>query len=422
MSSDNTLGRHGGVNVAKPRKLRVAVVSPFLDQSHGTERIVIEWLSRLADDFDLHVYSQRVEDFDRSKFTYHRISELPGPHIVNYLWWLAANHIRRAWDAAFRGLKCDLIFTPGINCFDADVISVHIVFAEFFRQAKPELRFLSNPVTRWPRLLHRRLYYSLIIFLEGLIYPSPRRQLVLIAKKTEVDLKHFYPRKRSSPIVYLGLDHRRFNTLRCAELRQTARKSLGLEGRDVALLLIGNDLLKKGIAALFESLSRLHDIPFRLLVVSRESGAGYEASISTRCLNGRVHFLPPRKDVEFYFAAADVYVGPSLEDTFAMPPEEAMACGLPVIASLPNGVSEIITHGENGLILEDARDADTLAALIRRVCEDEPFRAMLGRNAAKSVEQFTWERNAQDLRAIFDEVLRQKTDSSVMGKALEPDR
>jgi len=95
---------------------------------------------------------------------------------------------------------------------------------------------------------------------------------------------------------------------------------------------------------------------------------------------------------------------------------------LPVIASLPNGVSEIITHGENGLILEDARDADTLAALIRRVCEDEPFRAMLGRNAAKSVEQFTWERNAQDLRAIFDEVLRQKTDSSVMGKALEPDR
>jgi glycosyltransferase involved in cell wall biosynthesis len=404
------------------QKLRVAVVSPFLDQSHGTERIVIEWLSRLAGDFELHVYSQRVDDFDRSKFTYHRISELPGPHIFNYLWWFAANHIRRAWDATFRGLKPDLVFTPGINCFDADVISVHIVFAEFFRQAKPELRFLSNPIRRWPRLLHRRVYYSLIIFLERLIYPSPRKQLVLIAKKTEVDLKRFYSRKGSCPIVYLGLDHLRFNPSRRAELRQTSRESLGLGDRDVALLLIGNDLLKKGIAAVFEALSRLRDLQFRLLVVSRESGGGYQASIDAKGLNGRVHFLPPRKDVEFYFAAADAYVGPSLEDTFAMPPEEAMACGLPVIASVPNGVSEIITHGENGLILDDARDAETLAALVRRVCEDTALRATLGRNAAKSVEQFTWERNAQELRAIFDQVLSQKSDSSLMGKALEPDR
>lgn len=422
MSSRKSLRDHRGINAATPRKLRVAVVSPFLDQSHGTERIVIEWLSRLADDFELHIYSQRVQDFDRSKFTYHHISEVPGPHIFNYLWWLAANHISRAWGTAFRGLKPDLVFTPGINCFDADVISVHIVFAEFFRQAKPELRFLSNPLRRWPRLLHRRLYYLLIIFLERMIYPSPRNQLVLIAKKTEVDLERFYPRKKSCPIVYLGLDHRRFNPSRCAELRQSARESLGLADRDVVLLLIGNDLLKKGIAALFEALQRLHHLPFRLLVVSRESGSGYQASIDAKGLNDRVRFLPPRKDVEFYFAAADVYVGPSLEDTFAMPPEEAMACGLPVIASVPNGVSEIITHGENGLILEDARDAETLAALIRRVCEDAAFRTMLGRNAAKSVEPLTWERNAQELRAIFDEVLRQKSDSSLMGKALEPDR
>jgi UDP-glucose:(heptosyl)LPS alpha-1,3-glucosyltransferase len=422
LSGGNPLNSDRGVDITRRRKYRIAVVSPFLDQSHGTERIIIEWLSRLADDFEIHIYSQRVEDFDLSKFIYHRISELPGPHLVNYLWWLAANHMRRVWDAAFRGLKPDLVFTPGINCFDADVISVHIVFAEFFRQAKPELRFLSNPIRRWPRLLHRRLYYSLIIFLERLIYPSPHNQLVLIAKKTEVDLKRFYPRSGSSPIVYLGLDHCRFKPARCAELRQSARESLGLGDHDVALLLVGNDLLKKGIAALFDALQRLCDLPFRLLVVSRESGSGYQASIDAKGLNGRVQFLPPRKDVEFYFAAADVYVGPSLEDTFAMPPEEAMACGLPVIASVPNGVSEIITHGENGLILEDARDFETLAALIRCVCEDDAFRKVLGTKAAKSVEQFTWERNAQDLRAIFDEVLRRKGDSSLMRKALEPDR
>jgi glycosyltransferase involved in cell wall biosynthesis len=404
------------------RKPRVAIVSPFLDQSHGTERIVIEWLSRLADGFELHVYSQHVEDFDRSKFTYHHIPELPGPHIFNYLWWFVANHIRRAWDAHFRGLRPDIIYTPGINCFDADVISVHIVFAEFFRQAKPELKFLSTPIRRWPRLLHRRIYYSLIVFLERLIYPSSRRELLLIAKKTEADLKRFYPRERNCPILYLGLDHSRFNPARRSELRKSARESLHLAPNDCSLLLVGNDLLKKGIFALFEAIALLRDLPLRLFIVSRESASAYAAVLKVNDIFSRVHFLPPRKDVEFYFAAADLYVGPSLEDTFAMPPEEAMACGLPVIASLANGVSEIITHGKNGLILNDARDAKTLAAMIRRVYEDEPFRTVLGKNAAKSVQQFTWERNAQDLRAIFEGILREKSESPLAPKAWEPDR
>jgi len=404
---------------AKPR---VAIVSPFLDKSHGTERIVIEWLSPLASSFEFHIYGQRVEDFDPSTFTYHHIAELPGPHLLNYLWWFAANSVRRAWDEHFRGLKYDLVFSPGINCFDADVISVHIVFAEFVRQAGRELKFSSNPLRRWPRLLHRKLYYSLIMWLERIVYPRRKTQLVLYAKKTASDLERFYPRGETYPVLYLGLDHARFNPARCAGLRDAARKSLGLAGADFVLLLVGNDLLKKGIVALFEAMSRLRDLPVKLLIVSRESGSGYQSLLNEKELNDRVRFLPPRKDVEFYFAAADLYAGPSLEDTFALPPEEAMACGLPVIASVPNGVSEIIVHGENGLVLDDPRDVETLATMIRRVCEDESLRATLGRNAAKSVEQFTWERNAHDLQAIFNEILSHKSSSPLAGKALEPDR
>lgn len=49
-------------------KPRVAVVSPFLDKGHGTERIVLEWISRLVEDFEIHVYSQRVKDVDRRTF------------------------------------------------------------------------------------------------------------------------------------------------------------------------------------------------------------------------------------------------------------------------------------------------------------------------------------------------------------------
>ena len=47
----------------------------------------------------------------------------PGPHLFAYCWWFLANHLWRWWDRRFRGLRFDLTYTPGINCFDADVIS-----------------------------------------------------------------------------------------------------------------------------------------------------------------------------------------------------------------------------------------------------------------------------------------------------------
>src|SRR5580704_6782146 len=120
-------------------KIRMAVVSPFLDKSFGTERTVIEWVSHLPDSFEIHVYSQRVEDLPAGKFAWHRIPSIPGPGLIRFLWWFAANHLSRTWDQRVRRLHYDLVYSPGINCFDADVISVHIVFAEYIRRARQEL-------------------------------------------------------------------------------------------------------------------------------------------------------------------------------------------------------------------------------------------------------------------------------------------
>ena len=126
-------------------------------------------------------------------------------------------------------------------------------------------------------------------------------------------------------------------------------------------------------------------------------------------LDGRVHFLQPRKDVEFYYAAADVYLGPSLEDTFAQPPAEAMACGLPVVVSSANGTSEIIRDGIDGFILRDPADSSSLAGMIRRLYVDHELRARMGKSAAETTKQYTWERNGEDLLKIFQEILQRKS-------------
>jgi glycosyltransferase involved in cell wall biosynthesis len=393
----------------------LAVVSPYLDKSHGTERRVAEWISGLADDFEIHLYSQRVADVDLGKIRWHKIPEVRGPHLLNYMWWFLANHAWRAWDRRFRGIRADLVFSPGINCLDADVISVHIVFAEYAAKLKAGAKARASRV----RELHRNLYYRLIASLERRIYTDPEKVLILIAHKTDRELARHYGRQTPNSVIYLGLDHNIFNPQRRLALREYARHDLGYARDRFVLLLIGNHWANKGLPVLLEAAALIRELPVDLLVVGKDNPDEYARGIEANHLNGRVQFKPPRPDVEFYYAAADAYAGISLEDTFALPPAEAMGCGLPVIVSAANGTSEIITHGADGLILDDPTDASAAAEMIRRLYEDESFRARLGENAHKTAQQYTWQRNARELRAVLESVLRKKSQAAAQSVAQE---
>jgi UDP-glucose:(heptosyl)LPS alpha-1,3-glucosyltransferase len=381
---------------------RIAVVSPFIDKRHGTERRVAELVSRLSDDYEFHIYSNRVEDVDLSRVTWHRIPALPGPHLFAYAWWFAANHLWRWFDRRFRGLDPDAVYSPGINCLDADAISVHIVFARFRACVKDELHLTRNPVISWPQLIHRRLYYRLIEVLERHIYPRKDLELAVVSRKVGNDLGHYYDRTNGVCVVYGGLDPERFSPLRRAELRCQARKAFGLGETDFVLLLVGNDWKNKGLLCLLQAAAAAGDARLKVLVVGRDNSAPFAAEIQNLGLAERVSFVPPRSDVEFFYAAADAYVGPSLEDAFAQPPAESMACGLPVITTRNNGGAEIIVHGENGLVMEDPTDFTTLSKWIRELVADPDLCLHMGETAARTARGLTWEHNAAQMHELFE--------------------
>ncbi|MGH9733236.1 MAG: glycosyltransferase family 4 protein [Candidatus Acidiferrales bacterium] len=399
------------------RKPLLAVVSPFLDKSHGTERRVSEWISGLVDHFEIHLYSQRVADIDFARIIWHKIPKLPGPHLLNYMWWFFANHACRAWDRRFRGIRVDVVFSPGINCLDADVISVHIVFAEYAAKlansATPGAKRIS------PRNLHRKLYYGLISTLERRIYSDRDKTLILIARKTDGELTRHFGRQTPSSVIYLGLDHNVFNPQRRAAFREVARRELGYGPDRFVLLLIGNHWANKGLPVLLRAVGLIRGLPIDILVVGKDNPGEYANAIRANQLETRVQFKLPRQDVEYYYAAADAYVGASLEDTFALPPAEAMACGLPVIVSAANGTSEIITHETDGLVLEEPTDERGLAEMIHRLYNDAVFRNRLGERAYETAQRYTWERNARELRVILEGILQRKSQTVARNFARE---
>src|SRR5271155_1809116 len=390
---------------AKPR---IAVVSPFLDKRHGTERCVAEQIERLAQDYEIHVYSASIEDVDLSKFTWHRVPGLPGPHLASYIWFFLANHLRRWWDALFRGLRFDLVFSPGINCLDANIIAVHIVFTEFYRLAHQELALRQSPARKWPWLIHRKLSYHLFMALERGVYAGHKTLLAVTSHKMERDLERCFDRKGRMALVCNGVDLDQMNPARRESLREKARRNLQLLEGTLAILLIGNDWKKKGLRCLIEAVGRLSNPELRILVVGHDESFSYDEILRRNGLENRMTILPIVPQVESYYAAADMYAGPSLEDSFAIPPLEAMACGLPVIVSRQAGVSELVTHGVDGFVLEDPTDSRQLAELIQRIYTSADLRQKLGVRAEATARHYTWQRNAEEMGKVFAGFLREK--------------
>lgn len=399
--------------------MRLAVVSPFLDRRHGTELCIVEQIERLAFDYnwDIHLYSQRVEGVKLSVegsgtpgvsgggILWHKVSGVPGPHIVQFLWWLAANQLRRWRDRRGTERRPDLIYSPGINCLDADAIVVHIVFHEFYARVRSELRLRKLHLRTWPRSIHRKLYYQLIMALEKKIYSDPRIHLAAVSRHVAEQLqKHF--ERSDVTVIPNGVDTSRFCPETRLARRDLARESFGFTNADFVLLLIGNDWKNKGLDTLLQAMRLIQDLPFCLLVVGRDDPGLYASVLRKHGLQARVRLVPNSADVLSFYAAADVYVGPSLEDAFGLPILEAMACSLPVIASVRAGASEAIEDGQSGLLLQNPESADELSALLLRLFHDANLQQKLGRAAAQTAKRYNWETNAARTKAFLSEAVR----------------
>jgi glycosyltransferase involved in cell wall biosynthesis len=402
--------------------LRLVVASPFLDRQHGTETCIVEQIERLAlhYEWEVHLYSQRVEQVRgvnavatpdkqaRGSIVWHRISTVPGPHLSKYIWWLFANYFRRWRDRRSGEINTDLTYSPGINCLDADAIVVHIVFHELCSRISSELRLRQAPIRSWHLVIHRKLYYALAKILERKIYRDPRIRLVAVSNLTARHLRTYFDRT-DVVVIPNAVDTSRFTPKKCLEKRDAMRQLFNYSAGDFVLLLIGNDWKNKGLGPLLRALAFLGDLPLRLLVVGVDDPRPYKPWVAKLPSQNQVRFEAPSPEVLSFYAAADAYVGPSLEDAFGLPIIEAMACGLPVIASVNAGASELIRDGETGLLLSDPRDASEIARLIQKIYADGSLRRRLGLAAAEHVQaNCGWDQNVRKTAEFLKAVARDR--------------
>lgn len=396
--------------------MRLAVVSPFLDRSHGTERVLSEVLERLARDYpcEVHLFAQRVDGVSviaasdaratgENRIVWHRVAEFRGPHLLQFIAWYFRNRAVRRNFAKTSGKSFDLVFSPGINCSDAEVIIVHALFRR--------LRELSQKDAGSGgalRNVHRKIYYRLLTYLEHRIYSDPTVTLAAVSPRTKADLANLFNRQDVT-VIPNAVAGETFSPEARLPIREEMRRRFGFGADDFVLLLIGNDWSNKGLPVVLKAMSLLPKLPLRLLVVGSDVVEPFRQMATALRVLQQCRWETPATEVMNFYAAADVYVSPSLEDSFGMPVSEAMACGLPAITSISAGIAAFVDDGVNAIVLKDPRDSETLAARLQEIYANIEQRQKIASAATVRAREWTWDRNTAQIWQLLNAAVAKKS-------------
>jgi glycosyltransferase involved in cell wall biosynthesis len=172
--------------------------------------------------------------------------------------------------------------------------------------------------------------------------------------------------------------------------------------RPPRVLFVGGCSLRKGIPYLVEAFRRI-DTPATLRLVGRTNEALFRRIGG---LPANVEAVGPQTgaDLAAEYAAADVFVLPSVEDGYGLVTNEAMAAGLPVVVSENAGSAEVVQDGVSGFVVP-ARDVDVLSRRLATLLGDAHLRMRMGAAARATAEERSWETYGDERRALVYEPL-----------------
>ena len=202
-------------------------------------------------------------------------------------------------------------------------------------------------------------------------------------------------------VVPLGVGPEFFPEPPPAQERVRARLAAGREG---FILFCGSLEPRKDIPTLLRAFARLPDARHRYrLVLAGGSGRASPEVTGLLAALGLDDAVVLEDYVEVaklraLYAAATLFVLPSLYEGFGLPVLEAMACGTPVIASNASSLPEVV--GDAGLLVPPG-DPDALAGAMRRVLGDDDLAADLRRRCLERAKRFTWEETATRTLAVY---------------------
>lgn len=266
---------------------------------------------------------------------------------------------------------------------------------------------LDGPLRRAARYANLRRQSMLAI--ERRQYsPDCYRRVLAISKAVRDDVMATYgvPESRID-IVYDGVDTERFHPRNRARDRARVRAEFGIEEDVPLVLFVGNGFRRKGLDALLAALARGRADSHLLVVGVDRQRARYEALAGRLGLSARVRFAGRQGVPEHFYAAADLFALPAVQEAFGNAVLEALATGLPVVVSACAGAAELLEGGLASGIVAEPGDAGVLAQAIATMLKPG-VRDAVAPVARQIAERHTYAHNARGIEEVLERTLAEK--------------
>jgi len=214
---------------------------------------------------------------------------------------------------------------------------------------------LASPLRRVAHALNRK--HLATLRLEQALFGRGSAQRVIANStmvKSEIRALYGYPAAQID-VVPNGVPVELFKPT--AERRTASRAKLGLAADDMAVLFVGSGWERKGLRFAIEAVEACANPRMNLLVAGRGSEGGYRSAAA--------RFLGVVSDLPSLYAAADIFLLPTIYDPFSNASLEALAAGVPVVTTRANGFSEILSDAVHGSIIEAPDDVASITAALR---------------------------------------------------------
>ena len=294
----------------------------------------------------------------------------------------------------------------------------------FIRRTKPEVVHthtskagfigrLAAWLARSPVIVHTphghifHSYYSNVrtrffILLERLAARCADRITTLtdLGARDHVEFRIASPEKFAT--IPPGIDLTRFHS--GSSRRAAARSALGLRPGELLVGWVGRLVDIKDCATFLRACSHvLPSCPRARFVVAGDGELRAALDAQVAQLKLPVQFLGNRPDVPDLMAAMDVFVLSSTNEGFGRVLVEAMATGLPVVATAVGGVPEVVQDGQTGLLVPPS-DPRAMADAITTLLDDPGLRAAFGREGQAHVGQYAIEHTVAAIEALYDQI------------------
>ena len=157
------------------------------------------------------------------------------------------------------------------------------------------------------------------------------------------------------------------------------------------VIAVGRYSHQKGFDLLLEAWHKISEQyrDWQLYIFGNGERREYQRTVDNYAMNSNVHLLPATEDIAEEYSKSSIYVMSSRFEGFPLVLGEAMSCGLPCVSfDCPYGPKEIISNGEDGIIVENG-NISAMALALEKLMANVELRQMMGRKAAKNIVRYS---------------------------------